>query len=109
MQRRRRVFTRLLAVVSLSFVAGFVPQLRWAWFIHLAADTALALYVWRLLNLKRQEDAASPATSTTTTIVLPDPAPEPSIPTFRLDPEPSIAPAAGSETKPAGGWMIKTG
>lgn len=108
MQRRRRIFTRLLAVVSLSFVAGFVPQLRWAWFLHLAADAALGLYVWRLLSLKRQEDAA-PAFRPDTTIVLPDVAAEPSIQTFRLDPEPAIAPVATAEKQPDQGWMTRTG
>ncbi|HEX9697044.1 MAG TPA: hypothetical protein VGB64_12130 [Actinomycetota bacterium] len=106
-ERRRRAFTRLLALASLSFVAGFVPALRWMWFVNLAADTALSLYIWRLLRIKRTE-AETPAFEPQPTIVVED-LEAPSIQTYRLDPEPSIAPVAGDDQPAATGWMTRTG
>lgn len=105
-ERRRRIFTRLLAFAGITLALGFMPALRWVWFINLAADAALSLYVWRLLRLKTADQPA-PAFEPQPTIVLDD-AEAPSIQTYRLDPEPSIAPAAGqNEAEP--GWMTRTG
>jgi hypothetical protein len=54
-RRRRQNFERLLALAGVTFLAGFVPQLRWMWFVHLAVDGALGFYVTRLLRYKREE------------------------------------------------------
>ena len=55
-RRRRQNFERLLALAAITFIAGFIPQLRWVWFVHLAVDGALAFYVARLLRYKRQAE-----------------------------------------------------
>ncbi|MGH2829933.1 MAG: hypothetical protein ACRDJM_05570 [Actinomycetota bacterium] len=61
-QRRRRMFVRLVAVALLTLPLGAVPSLRWVWFVQLATDATLGLYVWRLLQWKRDEAAqAEPA------------------------------------------------
>ena len=54
-KRRRQNFERLLAAAGVTFLAGFVPALRWMWFVHLAVDGALGFYVTRLLRYKRDE------------------------------------------------------
>jgi hypothetical protein len=54
-RRRRQMFERLLALAGVTLVAGFVPQLRWMWFVHLAVDGLLGMYVTRLLRYKRDE------------------------------------------------------
>ncbi len=54
-RRRRQLFERLLAAAAITFLAGFVPQLRWMWFVHLAVDGVLGIYVTRLLRYKRAE------------------------------------------------------
>ena len=38
-----------------TLVAGFVPHLHWVWFVHLAIDGVLGVYVSRLLRYKREE------------------------------------------------------
>lgn len=54
-RRRRQNFERLLGVAAVTLLLGFVPQLRWMWFVHLAVDGALGLYIARLLKYKREE------------------------------------------------------
>jgi hypothetical protein len=54
-RRRRQNFERLLAAAAITFIAGFIPALRWVWFVHLAIDGALGFYVTRLLKYKREE------------------------------------------------------
>ena len=54
-RRRRQNFERLLAAAVITLLLGFVPQLRWMWFVHLAVDGALGIYVSRLLRYKREE------------------------------------------------------
>lgn len=54
-RRRRQLFERLLAAAAITLIAGFVPQLRWMWFVHLAVDGVLGIYVTRLLRYKREE------------------------------------------------------
>ncbi len=54
-RRRRQMFERLLAAAGVTLVAGFVPQLRWMWFVHLAVDGVLGIYITRLLRYKREE------------------------------------------------------
>jgi hypothetical protein len=54
-RRRRQLFERLLLAAGVTLAAGFVPQLRWMWFVHLAVDGALGIYVTRLLRYKREE------------------------------------------------------
>lgn len=54
-RRRRQNFERLLAAAAITFLAGFVPHLRWMWFVHIAVDGALGMYVARLLRYKREE------------------------------------------------------
>ena len=53
-RRRRQNFERLLATAAITFVAGFIPHLHWMWFVHLAVDGALGMYVSRLLRYKRE-------------------------------------------------------
>ncbi len=55
-RRRRQNFERLLAVAGATLVLGFVPALRWMFFVHLAVDAVLGLYVARLLRWKRDEE-----------------------------------------------------
>lgn len=54
-RRRRQNFERLLALAAITFILGFVPAIRWIWFLHLAVDGALGFYVTRLLRWKRDE------------------------------------------------------
>jgi hypothetical protein len=54
-RRRRQMFERLLAAAAITFLAGFIPQLRWMWFVHLAVDGVIGIYVTRLLGYKRAE------------------------------------------------------
>lgn len=54
-RRRRQNFERLLALAGITFLAGFIPHLRWIWFVHLAVDAALGFYISRLLSYKRDE------------------------------------------------------
>jgi len=72
-RRRRQYFQRLLAAAGVTLVAGFIPHLHWVWFVHLAIDAALGLYVSRLLGYKRDQ------TSRAQTVVE-EPAHEESIP-----------------------------
>lgn len=53
-ERRRRMFTRLVSLVAVTLALGIVPSLRWVWFVNLAADAALAVYVSRLLRWKAE-------------------------------------------------------
>lgn len=55
-RRRRQNFQRLLAAAAITLVLGFVPALRWMFFVHLAIDGALGIYVTRLLRWKRDEE-----------------------------------------------------
>jgi hypothetical protein len=54
-RRRRQNFERLLAAAAITFLAGFIPHLRWMWFVHLGVDGALGFYITRLLGYKRQQ------------------------------------------------------
>lgn len=54
-RRRRANFERLAVLAILTFAIGIAPALRWMWFVHLAVDAALGLYVSRLLKWKRDE------------------------------------------------------
>jgi hypothetical protein len=54
-KRRRQNFERLLAAAGITLIAGFIPALRWVWFVHLAIDASLGLYISRLLKYKREE------------------------------------------------------
>jgi hypothetical protein len=54
-RRRRQNFVRLLALAAITFILGFLPGLRWIWFVHLAVDGALGFYITRLLRWKRDE------------------------------------------------------
>lgn len=54
-RRRRQTFERLVAAAAVTLIAGFIPHLRWMWFVHLAVDGALGIYVSRLLRYKREE------------------------------------------------------
>ena len=58
-RRRRQMFERLLAAAAITLIAGFVPALRWMWFVHLAVDGVLGIYVTRLLRYKRAEQERS--------------------------------------------------
>lgn len=55
-RRRRQNFERMLIVAGVTLVLGFVPALRWMWFVHLAVDAGIGLYVARLLRWKHDED-----------------------------------------------------
>lgn len=55
-RRRRQNFQRLLAAAGLTLVLGFVPALRWIWFVQLAIDGAIGFYVAQLLRWKRDEE-----------------------------------------------------
>lgn len=79
-RRRRRNFERLVAAAAITFILGFVPSLRWVWFLHLAVDGALGFYVTRLLRWKHDEQERGRAVATTAT-TAPEPAAfEPSAP-----------------------------
>lgn len=54
-RRRRQNFERLLATAAITLLAGFIPHLRWMWFVHLAVDGVIGMYVSRLLRYKREE------------------------------------------------------
>jgi hypothetical protein len=54
-RRRRQNFERLLGLAGVTLLLGFVPQLRWMWFVHLAVDGAIGFYIARLLKYKRDE------------------------------------------------------
>lgn len=84
-QRRRRMFLRLVALVLVTLPLGAVPSLRWVWFLNLAADAALGLYIWRLLQWKREE-ASRPVVSE------PESVPQPMLLAApELRPEPALA------------------
>lgn len=55
-RRRRQNFERLVAAAGVTMILGFVPALRWMWFVHLAIDGAIGFYVSRLLRWKRDEE-----------------------------------------------------
>ena len=55
-RRRRQNFERMLVVAGVTLLLGFVPALRWMWFVHLAVDAAIGLYVARLLRWKHDEE-----------------------------------------------------
>jgi len=54
-RRRRQMFERLLAAAAITLIAGFLPGLHWIWFVHLAVDGVLGIYVTRLLRYKRDQ------------------------------------------------------
>jgi hypothetical protein len=54
-RRRRQNFERLLIAAGATLALGFVPALRWMWFVHLAIDGIIGFYVSRLLRWKRDE------------------------------------------------------
>ena len=54
-RRRRQTFLRLLAFAAATLVLGLIPVLRWLLVANLAADLALAFYVWRLIEWKKRE------------------------------------------------------
>ena len=54
-RRRRQYFERLVAAAVITLLLGFVPHLRWIWFVQLGVDAALGFYVTRLLRYKREE------------------------------------------------------
>ncbi len=54
-RRRRQNFERLVAAAAITLLAGFIPNLRWMWFVHVAVDGVLGMYVTRLLRYKREE------------------------------------------------------
>jgi type III secretory pathway component EscV len=54
-RRRRQNFERLLAASAITLLAGFIPHLRWIWFVHLAVDGVFGMYISRLLRYKREE------------------------------------------------------
>jgi len=54
-RRRRQNFERLLIAAGATLLLGFVPALRWMWFVHLAIDGIIGFYVSRLLRWKRDE------------------------------------------------------
>jgi hypothetical protein len=54
-RRRRQNFVRLVAFAGLTLIVGLIPPLRWLLVAHLAADVALGLYVWRLIEWKKRE------------------------------------------------------
>lgn len=53
-QRRRRIFNRLVGIALVTLAAAFVPAIRWMVFVHLFVDAALGLYIWRLIQIKNQ-------------------------------------------------------
>ncbi|MEX2554794.1 MAG: hypothetical protein WEB06_04080 [Actinomycetota bacterium] len=55
LRRRRQNFERLLIAAGATLMLGFVPALRWMWFVHLAIDGIIGFYVSRLLRWKRDE------------------------------------------------------
>jgi len=72
-RRRRQNFERLLILAGITLAVGFVPALRWMWFVHLAVDGILGFYVSRLLRWKRDEEERA-------RVVTPLPAEEPAPP-----------------------------
>jgi hypothetical protein len=54
-RRRRQNFTRMLAFCGASLMLALLPRLHWMVWVHLSADAALGLYVWRLLVYKQRE------------------------------------------------------
>ena len=71
-KRRRQNFERLLVVAGITLALGFVPALRWMWFVQLGVDGMLGFYVSRLLRWKRDEEERS-------RVVTPLPAEEPQL------------------------------
>jgi hypothetical protein len=69
-KRRRQNFERLLALAGITLALGFVPALRWMWFVHVGIDGIVGFYVARLLRWKRDEEERS-------RVVTPLPAEEP--------------------------------
>lgn len=55
--RRRRVFVALLEALALTFLIGLFPPLRGMWFLSAIVAGLLAVYVWLLVGLRRQEEA----------------------------------------------------
>lgn len=53
-QRRRRIFNRLVGIALVTLATAFVPAVRWMVFVHLFVDAVLGLYVWRLIQIKNQ-------------------------------------------------------
>ena len=54
-RRRRQNFVRLLAFAGAALILTFVPHLHWLLWAQVAADVALVVYVWRLLEYKKRE------------------------------------------------------
>ena len=70
-RRRRQMFERLLALAGITFVVGFVPGLRWMFFVFLAIVGVLGIYVSRLLRYKREEQERSEKVADISTTGLP--------------------------------------
>ncbi|GAC1413968.1 MAG: hypothetical protein NVSMB57_09510 [Actinomycetota bacterium] len=58
LERRRRLFVRLMAFSTLTLAIGFIPPLRWVWYLNITSDALLGLYIWRLLEWKRTGDVS---------------------------------------------------
>jgi flagellar biosynthesis component FlhA len=56
-RKRKQAFQRLLVAAGASFVLGLIPGLHWLLVVHLACDVGLGVYVWKLLQWKRGEEA----------------------------------------------------
>ncbi|MHB8513504.1 MAG: hypothetical protein ACYDCC_15205 [Actinomycetota bacterium] len=76
MERRRKLFVRLLGAITITLAVGFIPGVRWAWYVNIACDLLFGLYIWRLLAIKKQVDV--PAASAPRLAAVPTPAPAPS-------------------------------
>lgn len=76
--KRRSAFQRMLVVCGATFVLGLVPPLRAVLWLHLACDAALGVYVWRLLQWKREEAQRQRVVRRLRAAPDPEPAREPS-------------------------------
>lgn len=59
-RRRRKIFLGLVALAALTFVIGWVPDLRWILRLHIAIDFFLAGYVLFLIQAKQQRERYVP-------------------------------------------------
>ena len=57
-ERRRQVFTFLLESIGITFLIGLVPPLRAVWDVTMVLGVLMGLYVWLLLAVKNQSQAA---------------------------------------------------
>ena len=83
MQRRRKLFVRLLAATTLTLAIGFIPAVRWVWYANIACDLLLGVYIWRLLTIKKLgdvPDVASPRLTAVPTVAPSKPVFSPSMP-----------------------------